>query len=461
MSSASAAASAASGDGDGDGDATSATVSAAETAVTTVSAPGKILLAGGYLVLESPNVGVVLAVNKRFYCTTQCKYANNKNHEVKKNDGRNTDNSSNNTILLIVTSPQFDNMTWKYRYHVPTMQLTTYNDHDDMVVARNDLIEKTLAVALLALIPRTTAAPSVSSSSVNHHDAAADLLPFEIAMAIHGDNDFYSLVPHLQAAQLPRTWHGIQQLASFLPVVVVQKKDSGDSSINSNRSGSKVLKTGLGSSACLVTSLVASLSLVFQQQQQQQPPSPTPTPTPSSRKQKQQQQEPQQKLLQLSTNEIFALAQICHSHAQGKIGSGFDVAAACYGSCLYQRICLNSRGGGEDEGLSKLLTDLDTMTTASASSITSRNAATRECLLKTIHDIVEWTDRGGGGAGHDSNSPSIKPLSLPTFLQVMVRITYAVVVCVARETSHAGLVVVAAPIEKECFLTRMCIFQCH
>lgn len=34
---------------------------------STVSAPGKVLLAGGYLVLERPNVGVVLAATARFF----------------------------------------------------------------------------------------------------------------------------------------------------------------------------------------------------------------------------------------------------------------------------------------------------------------------------------------------------------------------------------------------------------
>lgn len=36
-------------------------------ATTTVSAPGKVLVAGGYLVLDRPNVGVVLAATARFF----------------------------------------------------------------------------------------------------------------------------------------------------------------------------------------------------------------------------------------------------------------------------------------------------------------------------------------------------------------------------------------------------------
>ena len=39
--------------------------------VVTLSAPGKILMAGGYLVLESPNIGLVVAADKRFYTTVK------------------------------------------------------------------------------------------------------------------------------------------------------------------------------------------------------------------------------------------------------------------------------------------------------------------------------------------------------------------------------------------------------
>jgi phosphomevalonate kinase len=71
-------------------------------------------------------------------------------------------------------------------------------------------------------------------------------------------------------------------------------------------------KTGLGSSAALVTSLTAGLLAAF-----------LPDATRS----------------QLSSHQhvIHNLAQAAHCAAQGKVGSGFDVAAAVYGSCLYRR----------------------------------------------------------------------------------------------------------------------------
>lgn len=69
-------------------------------------------------------------------------------------------------------------------------------------------------------------------------------------------------------------------------------------------------KTGLGSSAALVTSLTATLLthyLAFD------------VTTPQGK------------------TTLHNLAQAAHCAAQGKVGSGFDVAAAVYGSCTYRR----------------------------------------------------------------------------------------------------------------------------
>lgn len=72
-------------------------------------------------------------------------------------------------------------------------------------------------------------------------------------------------------------------------------------------------KTGLGSSAALVTALVAALLTYY-------------LPT---------------EILSLNSEtgkaRVHNLAQAAHCAAQGKVGSGFDVAAAVYGSCMYRR----------------------------------------------------------------------------------------------------------------------------
>lgn len=74
----------------------------------------------------------------------------------------------------------------------------------------------------------------------------------------------------------------------------------------------QVHKTGLGSSAALVSSLVAAVLLHY---------SPPPLDLASDRVKMQ----------------MHNLAQAAHSAAQGKVGSGFDVASAVYGSCIYRR----------------------------------------------------------------------------------------------------------------------------
>lgn len=72
-------------------------------------------------------------------------------------------------------------------------------------------------------------------------------------------------------------------------------------------------KTGLGSSAALVTSLTAALLAHYL------PPTHFDPTTDRGRA------------------TLHNLAQTAHCRAQGKIGSGFDVAAAVYGGCLYRR----------------------------------------------------------------------------------------------------------------------------
>lgn len=69
-------------------------------------------------------------------------------------------------------------------------------------------------------------------------------------------------------------------------------------------------KTGLGSSAALVTALVSSLVIHRTMQADD---------------------------LGAGRDKLHNLAQAAHCAAQGKVGSGFDVAAAVYGSCLYKR----------------------------------------------------------------------------------------------------------------------------
>lgn len=104
---------------------------------------------------------------------------------------------------------------------------------------------------------------------------------------------------------------------------------------------SQVPKTGLGSSAGLATVVTAALSSVFK-------------PSLSVENDR-----------DLST--IHNLAQVAHCQAQGKVGSGFDVAAATFGSIIYQRFnpelitCLpeHSAGALYQQKLRILVDDVD------------------------------------------------------------------------------------------------------
>lgn len=75
-------------------------------------------------------------------------------------------------------------------------------------------------------------------------------------------------------------------------------------------------KTGLGSSAALVTSLTAALLTHYL-------PGGFDISSPEGKR------------------TLHNLAQVAHGAAQGKIGSGFDIAAAVYGACNYKRFSPN------------------------------------------------------------------------------------------------------------------------
>ena len=107
--------------------------------------------------------------------------------------------------------------------------------------------------------------------------------------------------------------------------------------INFHTTLSEAHKTGLGSSAALVTAFTASLLAHYL------PPSSFSPRTCASQ------------------NILHNLAQAAHCAAQGKVGSGFDVAAAAYGSCVYTRFSpalLNGLGEHGSAGFTGRLKNL-------------------------------------------------------------------------------------------------------
>ena len=151
------------------------TTATSGTTTTTVSAPGKILLAGGYTVLESPNVGVVLAVDKKFYSTVI-------KHEKSGGEA---------SCCITVHSPQFA-ATWKYNANNKKEGLElTANETNQ---TSNTFVEKTLRITLSYLC----------------QEAAL----FDLDVTILADNDFYSVTPHLQS----RKWDATPENLAALPL---------------------------------------------------------------------------------------------------------------------------------------------------------------------------------------------------------------------------------------------------
>jgi len=344
---------------------------------TTVSAPGKILLAGGYLVLESPNVGIVLAVDKKFYSTVKVVDTNN-NTTSTTNNSINTannnehakvtsNNNNNNTTRIVVHSPQFG-ATWNYQAITTTS--TTSKDTNVVAVqltadpsntSTNSFVEKTLRVSMTYLM-----SSFYNDNNNNAAAAAAFPPPTQLDITILADNDFYSVVPHLKARQWKATTENLQRLPKFLPCSSGGGGGGGESGT--------LQKTGLGSSAALVTSLVGALVLSFQKLQDRITLDTT-TTTSSN-------------MDPVTRRKIHNLAQVCHCHAQGKVGSGFDVSSASYGSHIYQRFpkCLLADLLAE---LDKQEVDTSLLSSSSSSSSSSLSPSNVQILQQLVDENPE------------------------------------------------------------------------
>lgn len=148
--------------------------------------------------------------------------------------------------------------------------------HSTSSQSRNKFVETALAYAL------------TYASAVDHTKIGP------ASITILADTDYYSHpgTPGSSSSDIPSTTD--QFLDFYVPL-------------------HEVHKTGLGSSAALVTALTAAVVAHYA---------------------------PREVVDMKSTKEKFVmhnLAQAAHCAAQGKVGSGFDVAAATYGSCIYKR----------------------------------------------------------------------------------------------------------------------------
>ncbi|TKA83619.1 hypothetical protein B0A55_00434 [Friedmanniomyces simplex] len=225
-----------------------------------VSAPGKVLLAGGYLVLDREYTGLVFGLDARIHVNVQ---------EIPTSSGVTLNE-------IVVQSPQFQDAVWEYGYRLTErdggMRVMPLRVDADLNLNRNIFVETTISYALSYIA--SLSSPMISPASVT----------------ILADNDYYSTPAALtyKSAPAPR-FHNFD-----VPI-------------------SKAHKTGLGSSAALVTALTGALLSYYL-------PKNTYDITTD-----------------LGQRHLHNLAQAAHCAAQGKVGSGFDVASAVYGSCVYRR----------------------------------------------------------------------------------------------------------------------------
>ncbi len=243
------------------------------TKVTTVSCPGKVLIAGGYLVLEAPNIGLTVSSSSRFYTSIATVEGIScvQDHKLEKDE-----------ILLQVLSPQFHEH-YLFAYDASRDSIRKLSDHS------NDFVERCLLMTLAFVQQQQQDGEFLNRVRAMRRRNEA------IAIKLRAHNDFYSQTRRLLVQGLPLLSSSLLALPAFLPCL----RDAQSGAV-------KVSKTGLGSSAALVSSLVGALLQYFSVIRLE-------------------------KRCTEDRRLVHNLAQLVHANAQGKIGSGFDVSAAIYG----------------------------------------------------------------------------------------------------------------------------------
>ncbi|PWN49247.1 ribosomal protein S5 domain 2-like protein [Violaceomyces palustris] len=280
-----------------------------EARTTLVSAPGKVLIAGGYLVLDPAYPGLVISTDSRFYS-----YATSRRQEEKVDERGRGHHSK-----ITVRSPQFVQAEWEYVVKPHLLEgLGDGEDgeHDGRRIEWS--LEQTASsmetsgpnpFVSLALLYTIRLANELEGA--DHVRSVLEAHGGGLDIYVLGDNDFYSQRDTLSLT--PPQAPSSEDLRS-LPPFVKQTCKIKD-----------VHKTGLGSSAAMTTSLVGCLLIHLGAAQDPLLRSESSSVTRT------------EDLTESTLALIHNLAQLAHCAAQGKVGSGFDVSAAVWGSQLYRR----------------------------------------------------------------------------------------------------------------------------
>lgn len=257
------------------------------------SAPGKVLITGGYLILERPNSGLVLSTTARFYAIVKPLL-----EEVK------PDSWAWSWTDVRIISPQLSReATYKLSLKNSTLQCTSSGE------TTNPFVEQAVQYCV--------AASKIILSDKEKNEALHKILLQGLEITIIGSNDFYSYRNQIEKLGIPLTSNALASIPPFSSITF-NVEDSND---GATKCKPEVAKTGLGSSAAMTTSVVASLlhylgavNLSFSSQNKNLASIGNP-----------------------DLDLVHIIAQSAHCMAQGKIGSGFDVSAAVYGSQRYVR----------------------------------------------------------------------------------------------------------------------------
>ncbi|OWT36152.1 phosphomevalonate kinase [Cryptococcus neoformans Bt1] len=285
---------------------------------TVVSSPGKVLIAGGYLVLDTHYSGLVIGTSSRFYSCVSSR-ATSGTSDI---DGHTDTDTCQDEAIISVRAGQFpsDASTWVYSISKPSASASASASADEDGGDRNPYLkleqtnEEQAGKNKFIFITLCKVLEYVYESilaKVGDEETALDELMKRIKsggfggdgleVVVFADNDFYSQREQLTSLSLPTRISSLPHLPPFTPLP---------------RPIPATNKTGLGSSAALVTSLVGSLLSHLR----------ITHVSPEGGN--------------ISDDDkavIHSVAQLAHCQAQGKVGSGFDVSSAVYGSHLYTR----------------------------------------------------------------------------------------------------------------------------
>ena len=269
-----------------------------------VSAPGKVLVAGGYVILDPKNEGLTLPVDARTFVSVRTRA--DAACDVPYPPCGICGSPLMRTALLVVDSPQFQ-YNVQYRVCLCLNCSSSSSSSPASKDCSSDGVDPVCGLSVSTLgkehNPFVYHALRVVLSEVVHRlkpTAAGALLDGKVFhVEILQDNDFYAASSLLT----PETPFSLSRHPGF----------------------SKLVKTGLGSSASLTAALVAGLWQFFVEQ--------VPALAVDSAGAQMSDAAP----LDSADLELqHTMAQVAHFCAQGKVGSGFDIATAFCGALIFR-----------------------------------------------------------------------------------------------------------------------------